>query len=62
MIRYAEYDPLEPNRRSIKARVTQLCDPCSRVLDKRVEENALLSAGEGKQTLCRVDSRSRAES
>lgn len=43
----SEYDPLEPNRRSIKARVTQLCDPCSRVLDKRVEENALLSAGEG---------------
>lgn len=37
-----EYDPLEPNRRAIKARVGRLRDPCSRVLDKRVEENSLL--------------------
>lgn len=40
---HAEYDPLEPNRRAIKARVDRLRDPCSRVLDKRAEENGLLS-------------------
>lgn len=38
-----EYDPLEPNRRAIKARVGRLRDPCSRVLEKRAEENGLLS-------------------
>lgn len=43
-----EYDPLEPNRRAIKARVDRLRDPCSRVLDKRDEENGLLS-NEGEQ-------------
>lgn len=40
---HAEYDPLEPNRRAIKARVDRLRDPCSRVLDKRAEENGMLS-------------------
>ncbi|CAN0518686.1 unnamed protein product, partial [Scytosiphon promiscuus] len=39
-----EYDPLEPNRRAIKAQVHRLHDPCSRVLDKRAEENGILSA------------------
>eukprot|EP00903_Cladosiphon_okamuranus_P022456 g20655.t1 len=38
----SEYDPLEPNRRAVKARVGRLRDPCSRVLDKRAEENGLL--------------------
>lgn len=38
----AEYDPLEPNRQAVKARVGRLRDPCSRVLDKRAEENGLL--------------------
>lgn len=38
----SEYDPLEPNRRAVKARVGRLPDPCSRVLDKRAEENGLL--------------------
>lgn len=42
-ISFAEYDPLEPNRRAIKARVGRLRDPCRRVLDKRAEENSLLS-------------------
>lgn len=36
-----EYDPLEPNRRAIKAKVGRLRDPCSRVLDKRAEENGM---------------------
>lgn len=39
-----EYDPLEPNRRAIKAQVHRLHNPCSRVLDKRAEENGILSA------------------
>lgn len=43
----AEYDPLEPNRRAVKAKVGHLRDPCSRVLDKRAQENGLL-ADEGK--------------
>lgn len=43
----SEYDPLEPNRRAIKARLGNLCDPCIRVLAKRDEEKKLL-AGEGK--------------
>lgn len=38
-----EYDPLEPNRRAIKAQVHRLHNPCSRVLDKRAEENEILS-------------------
>ncbi|CAM9351671.1 unnamed protein product [Scytosiphon promiscuus] len=38
----SEYDPLEPNRRAIKAKVGRLRDPCSRVLDKRAEEDGLL--------------------
>lgn len=43
MYSYTEYDPLEPNRRAVKARVGRLRDPCSRVLDKRAEENGLLA-------------------
>ncbi|CAM9295211.1 unnamed protein product, partial [Discosporangium mesarthrocarpum] len=39
----SEYDPLEPNRRAIKACVGKLHNPCSRVLDKRSEENSLLA-------------------
>lgn len=38
---------MEPNRRAIIARVGNLRDPCSRVLQKRLEENALLSVDEG---------------
>lgn len=38
-----EYDPLEPNRRAVKARVGRLRDPCNRVLSKRAQENSLLS-------------------
>ncbi|CAN0035966.1 unnamed protein product [Pylaiella littoralis] len=41
----SEYDPLEPNRRAIKAKVGRLRDPCSRVLDKRAEENGLGDKG-----------------
>ena len=47
----AEYDPLEPNRRAVKARVARLRDPCSRVLDKRAEENGLL-VGKGELSFC----------
>lgn len=44
----SEYDPLEPNRRAVTAKVGRLRDPCSRVLDKRAEENGLLGdKGEG---------------
>ncbi|CAN0504505.1 unnamed protein product, partial [Ectocarpus sp. 8 AP-2014] len=39
----SEYDPLEPNRRAVKAKVGHLRDPCSRVLDKRAQENGLLA-------------------
>lgn len=42
LVRSVEYDPLEPNRRAVKAKVGRLCDPCSRVLDKRAEENGML--------------------
>ncbi|CAM9913112.1 unnamed protein product, partial [Choristocarpus tenellus] len=40
----SEYDPLEPNRQAIKVHVGVLRNPCSRVLDKRAEENNLLAA------------------
>ncbi|CAM9673937.1 unnamed protein product [Laminaria digitata] len=43
----SEYDPLEPNRRAIKAQVRRLHNPCSRVLDKRAEENGILAAEAG---------------
>ncbi|CAN0027289.1 unnamed protein product [Ascophyllum nodosum] len=39
----SEYDPLEPNRNAIKVRVSRLRNPCRRVLDKRAEENCMMS-------------------
>mmetsp|Transcript_28313 Transcript_28313/g.63238 ORF Transcript_28313/g.63238 Transcript_28313/m.63238 type:complete len:316 (-) Transcript_28313:297-1244(-) len=42
----SEYDPLEPNRNSIKVKTGDISDPVSRVLDKQREEVLMLASKE----------------
>lgn len=41
----SEYDPLEPNRRAVKARVGTLEDPVKMVLNKHEQERNMLTSG-----------------
>lgn len=43
----SEYDPLEPNRHTVKALTGKLRDPCRMVLQKREEEESMLSSTNG---------------
>lgn len=43
----SEYDPLEPNRNTVKAITGKLRDPCRMVLQKREEEESMLSPTNG---------------
>lgn len=40
----SEYDPLEPNRNCIKVDSSDVRDPCSRVVDKNLEESGMLDS------------------
>jgi hypothetical protein len=44
----SEYDPLEPNRRAIKARTGKLKDPTLHILQKTVDEMVMLDPDYGK--------------
>jgi len=40
----SEYDPLEPNRHSIRVPSSDVVDPCSRAVDKNIEEVGMLAS------------------
>lgn len=46
----SEYDPLEPNRRAIKASTGKLRDPTLHILQKAVDEMAMLDPDSGKSS------------
>ena len=45
----SEYDPLEPNRRAIKAKPGKMNDPTLHILQKTIDESALLDPDFGKK-------------